>query len=312
MEICNRAMPMGLNSFIRKQSPAKINLFLHVIEKWPSGFHRLQSIFSFIPVGDYVEITPSPHFSFNVSGPFSEHLLSSSGVYKNNLVLKAVDFFSDFSSKYKIFIPSFSVQLEKNIPLSSGLGGGSSNAATIISLLCDSFLPPLSEPEKWKLVKESGILGADVPVCLAHQLGLGNFFWLDGSGNEGELIPILPNLFSFKKISCVLVNPLKSVSTGTAFSNIQNFSAPIICDFSYVLENLTDYHNDFEPSVSQSIPEILDILNVLESFSPLLTRMSGSGATCFALFSNPQNATCCFEKIKRSFPNFWHALSLNS
>ena len=279
-------------------APAKINLMLQITHKEESGFHYLQSLITFYGKGDQIEITESNAFSLNISGEFGKDLQ-----VQGNLVLMAAEWLVDMYPGH----PKASLMLSKNLPISSGIGGGSSDAAATIAAMLDLWGLDLSHSQKINLIKASGVLGADVPVCLAHQLLDQNFFWLDGTGKEGEPTPLWQD--DPKDLYLVLVNPGVGVSTPSIFKAYDKvYDEAILPPTSsdQLLSFLKMTKNSLAPAACQLAPEISEVLKVL-SHTPgcLLSRMSGSGATCFGIYDSFKNGKAAAKTIKEAHPQWW-------
>jgi len=284
---------------ITRLAPAKINLMLHVVGRLEDGYHHLQSLVAFADAGDEITVEKTEASSLTVDGPFAAHVPLAA---ENSVILAARWAKERFSQ-----IDQVHIHLTKNLPIASGIGGGTSDAAATIAalLLCHDI--SLTKAEEDALILASGTLGADVPMCLAHQFGRGPMLWIDSSGRESLPISInltLPGIL-------VLVNPGVSVSTPGIFKKIHPpYTAPQ--DFKTVLEN--DFHgnvldylnaqkNDLmEPAMVQE-SKIGKVIQVLQKAPGcLLARMSGSGATCFALFEDEASAKAA---MVRKMPKAW-------
>lgn len=291
---------MSTLQIVRLKAPAKINLFLHVIEKLPTGFHRLQSLFAFLSAADEIEIENHPHDVFIIEGPFAKGLEIS----ESNSVLKAVNWFFSYFEKPRT---PHKITLQKNLPVASGIGGGTADAAATIAALIKWHKMTLTPLQVTEIIKSSGCLGADVPVSLAHQLGHGHFFYLDGSGKTE-----LPRAIKMPHIDLevLLVNPLLPVSTQAAFQGLKHFDAqgPFHECFESqesFLTQMQSYHNTFTPVATQLVPEIDAILQFMSGLDGVhLSRLTGTGATCFGL--------CDADKIRvakatltKNFPHMW-------
>eukprot|EP01037_Dinobryon_pediforme_P013456 gene13456-13571_t len=188
---------------------------LQITHKEESGFHYLQSLITFYGKGDQVEVAANNAFSLTVKGEFGKDL-----PIEGNLVLKAAEWLGGLYPDQS----KASVTLSKNLPLSSGIGGGSSDAAATIAALLDLWGIDLNYSEKINLIKASAILGADIPVCLAYHLLGQNFFWIDGTGKEGKPEALWEE--DFKEIYLLLVNPGIAVSTPSFKSIKSNTQLP--------------------------------------------------------------------------------------
>lgn len=266
---------------LREIARAKINLTLHVgrVIKDPAdafyGYHPLDSLVVFADFGDALGMTPADKTELSIDGPFGEGLRAE----KDNLILRALA-----AAKAK----PHSVDLEKNLPISAGIGGGSANAAAILRMCGVDDMSMATA------------LGADVPVCLlsktAHMTGI------------GEEVKVMPNM---GQLHAVLVNPRVAVSTGTIFKafdaapDIRETPRPMKASGD-LLARALDGRNDLEPIAIGEAPIIGDVLRLLASQNGCqLARMSGSGATCFGLF---ESGTACLRAeaaIKAQAPEWW-------
>lgn len=289
---------------IVRQAPAKINLMLHVVGRMPDGYHHLQSLVAFAEIGDQITIEKAENSSLTVDGPFAQDV--SFG--PNNSIIQA----AQWLGKRYPEIGQIHIHLTKNLPVSAGIGGGTSDAAATISGLLDYLQISLSPQQEDALILDSGALGADVPMCLAHQFGRGPLLWVDGSGRETVPVSInndLPGVL-------LLVNPGVAISTPVIF---QHISPPYTAsqDFKKVLKE--DFHGDIiaylkaqtndlmPPAIAQELV-IRQVIEDLQSASGcLLARMSGSGATCFALFEDGASAQKARATFDKKMPQGWSA-----
>jgi 4-diphosphocytidyl-2-C-methyl-D-erythritol kinase len=262
-------------------APAKVNLYLHVIGRRADGYHLLDSLAVFPAVGDIVSVTPAAELGLSISGRFGAVLQAE----QDNLLLRAA----------RLLRPGAGVALtlEKNLPVASGIGGGSADAAAALRLLSQHW--GLSAP----LHEAALALGADVPVCLDSVPAR--------MGGIGDLLAPAPRLPRF---GIMLVNPGVAVATPSVFKARQGpFSAAAALpeawhdarDMAAALGRLT---NDLQAPAVALQPVIGEVLKMLETLpGALLARMSGSGATCFAIFATPEEAVAAAEKIDR--PGWW-------
>jgi 4-diphosphocytidyl-2-C-methyl-D-erythritol kinase len=231
-------------------APAKVNLYLHVTGQRDDGYHLLDSLAVFPAVGDVVGVAPAAALGLNISGRFGAVLQAE----PDNLLLRAA----------RRLRPDAAVALtlEKNLPVASGIGGGSADAAAALRLLARHW--DIAAP----LHEAALALGADVPVCLASAPAR--------MAGIGEILSPAPRLPRF---GMVLVNPGVAVALGRLTNDLQ------------------------APAVALQ-PVIGEVLRALESLpGALLARMSGSGATCFAIFATPEQAAAAAEKIRH--PGWW-------
>jgi 4-diphosphocytidyl-2-C-methyl-D-erythritol kinase len=264
-------------------APAKVNLHLHVVGRREDGYHLLDSLVVFAGIGDRVTVVPADELSLSVSGPFAAALEQES----DNLVLRAARALAALAG----IRAAGTLVLEKNLPVASGIGGGSADAAATLRLLCRFW--GLAPDGFWQL---AGRLGADVPVCLAGQPAL-----MSGIGDVLAPAPRLPCL------GIVLANPGDAVSTQSVFrmrtgpfSGLARLPESGWGDVESLVAALTATRNDLEPAARLLAPAIGDALDTLAG-SPgcMLTRMSGSGATCFGLFRTPAAARAAAGTIVR-------------
>lgn len=272
-------------------APAKINLFLHIGDRRADGYHELESLVAFADVGDDLTFEEADALSLNVDGPFGAALAGED----DNLVLRAA---------YGVAVLAGHdlprrITLTKNLPVASGIGGGSADAAaTLRAFLLEWRQEEIRLADFVELAKT---LGADVPVCF-----FGHSAWMYGIGDGIERTD-LPELHA------VLVNPGVSVATRDVFAKLtarsgvdklewpESFgSAELVVDF------LKAVGNDLEVPALALAPVIGEVLSVLRSMPGVqLARMSGSGATCFGLFADARGASAAAEQIARAHPTWW-------
>lgn len=265
-------------------APAKINLCLHVTGRRADGYHLLDSIVVFAGVGDRVSGTLADPPSLAVTGPMAAGL-SGEG---DNLVLRAA----------RAMGVSARIVLEKHLPVSSGIGGGSADAAATLRLL--ARMTGRALPEAGAVLA----LGADVPVCLA-----GRPVRMTGIGEGLAPLPPLPEVW------LVLANPGVAVSTPAIFRALARAdNAPLPRDLprlrnaAELAAFLTMQRNDLEPPASMLEPVIARVKERLSAQAGcLLARMSGSGATCFGLFADPLSAHAAARAIRAAEPGWWVA-----
>ncbi|MFN0194259.1 MAG: 4-(cytidine 5'-diphospho)-2-C-methyl-D-erythritol kinase [Aestuariivirga sp.] len=259
---------------------AKINLALHVLGRRDDGYHELDSIVAFANVGDVVSLEPAAGNVIEVTGPFARFVPRD----ESNLALRALALASDLG---KVPRP-MKVTLEKNLPVASGMGGGSADAAAVLKL---AF--PDADPVK--LAAAALRLGADIPACL-H----GAMCRMRG---VGEQIAPLP---AAKPLHAVLANPGVAASTADVFKSLglkpgQRFGDPIASE-----DDPHSWRNDLSDAAIAVAPEIADVLDELSNVREAGTvRMSGSGATCFALFETSAAAETAAERIANRQPQWW-------
>jgi len=269
---------------------AKLNLYLHVIGKRDDGYHELDSLVAFATVHDTLHLTPADRLSLTVEGPFAASLSPGS----DNLVLQAAELLQTKAT----ITSGAAMRLVKRLPLASGIGGGSADAAAALSGLIRLWGISIGEAE---LIDLALTLGADVPVCLHRKC-----VFMAGIGETLTPAPSLP------ETSIVLVNPSVGVSTPAVFkARHGGFSeaAPFdtaVPDTLTLAALLSARQNDLTAAAITLTPTITDSLNALD-VQPgcTLARMSGSGATCFGLFISASDAAKAGEAIKADHPDWW-------
>ncbi len=280
-------------SIITKKANAKINLYLHVVGKLENGFHALDSLVVFADVGDNITVNETPNnneISLKVSGPFGSDVPTDD----SNLVIKAA----------KLLKHTHNVQmgaeilLEKNLPVSSGIGGGSADAGAVVHAL--SNLWGLKAPAL-DLKTISQKLGADVPVCFN-----GKNVFMSGIGEILIPAPKLPECW------LVLANSGVKISTPDVFKNrVSEFSIPAQFeeapkDAARLVEIIADRGNDLFASALGIQPEIGKVIEALQGLDgALLARMSGSGATCYGIFAGEKEALAGAQRLSQSNPKWW-------
>jgi len=283
---------------LRVEAPAKINLALHVTGQRADGYHTLETIAVFADIGDCITAEPAYRDAFDITGPEAAALAGEAP--QENLVLRARDLLRSLLSETGVDAPPVALTLEKHLPAGSGIGGGSADAAATLHALtalwdCHDIAG--------KLAQQAAALGADVPMCLHGKP-------LVASG-IGETIAPLANL---PALAVVLVNPRRHVSTPAVFSKLAaKNNPPLPLGGTTSLRDASDWaawlkvatRNDLQaPSVSLT-PEIEACLAALEETGALLTRMSGSGATCFGLYDGAVQAEAAAMHLLRRHPDWW-------
>jgi 4-diphosphocytidyl-2-C-methyl-D-erythritol kinase len=268
---------------INELARAKINLCLHVIGQRDDGYHLLDSIVAFADIGDEISVTPSNHFRLTITGPYADELSND----EDNLVLRAARLFSDNCD-------GADITLTKNLPVASGIGGGSADAA--------ATLHAMSHMTGVRLPRDFGLsLGADVPVCLT-----GTTCKMQGIGE------VIKPLADFPTFYAVLVCPKAGVATPVVFNTLQSkenspvASPPNKTDNALeMMEFLKEQRNDLERPAIGLNPVIGRCLTELTNTGATLARMSGSGATCFGLFEDLDHANAAAKTICENHPDWW-------
>ncbi|MBC9883248.1 4-(cytidine 5'-diphospho)-2-C-methyl-D-erythritol kinase [Bradyrhizobium sp. INPA01-394B] len=293
-------------SALVEEGRAKVNLSLRVIGRRADGYHDLESVVAFADCADRLTLEPGGELRLATTGP----LAAACGDTSDNLVFKAAKLLADAVPNLKLG----AFALDKVLPVAAGIGGGSADAAAALRLLARLNNLALDDP---RLQKVALATGADVPVCLLSRA-------CDMTGVGEQLLPLaLPSM------PCVMVNPRVPVATKDVFQalGLRNgellvgatdvIEAPAwpeegasIADWVDVLETVA---NDLEAPALRIEPVIGEVLEALrESNGVKLARMSGSGATCFAIYAAPADAHAAAEKIRRDHPGWWvHAGTLS-
>ena len=255
---------------------AKINLALHVRRRRPDGYHELETLFAFVDAGDRLSVEPAPHNELRTLGEFGQQLTDPFG----NIVMKALT-----------VLPrpqGWAVTLEKNLPVAAGLGGGSADAGALFRLYDREY----GLPDDWQA--RAAKLGADVPACVRSEACLGR-----GTGTELE--PVESDLTG---MAVLLVNPRLPLSTGSVFKGWDGVdrgplpSGPV----SHIAQH---GRNDLEAPALTLCPAVDEVLDALRQTLPWLARMSGSGATCFALYDSPALRDAAAQAIAARHPGWW-------
>lgn len=240
---------------------AKINLALHLRQRRPDGYHELETIFAFTGFGDQLSVAPAAAISLSIGGDFA----AAAGAGSDNLVLRAAQALSAASG----VSAGAALTLHKHIPVAAGLGGGSADAAATLRLLSKFWGLDWSLADLESLAAD---LGSDVPACVAAQTCF-------GSGRGEALAPWRNDLAG---TPVLLINPRVAVPTGPVFGGWDGVDRGGIA----AGVPLTALRNDMTPAALAIAPVIATVLAALAATAPLLARMSGSGATCLALYAD--------------------------
>ncbi|MGC1468479.1 MAG: 4-(cytidine 5'-diphospho)-2-C-methyl-D-erythritol kinase [Sphingorhabdus sp.] len=260
---------------------AKINLALHVRGRRVDGYHELETLFAFAADGDVLTAELHGDLTLSITGPFAEGLKADAG----NLVLRAAKALQAISGTRQ----GASICLEKRLPIASGIGGGSADAAAALRLL--SKLWDIDFPYEQLLAIAAG-LGADVPACLRSETVFGR-----GAGEQ--LAPFETD--GITGTPALLVNPLKPCPTGPVFKSWDGIDRGALDT-----QNWRDARNDLESPAIALVPEISEVLTMLKAQADAtLVRMSGSGATCFGLFETEDARDAAATAIVAQQPGWW-------
>lgn len=274
-------------------APAKVNLFLHVGPLEADGYHPLASLVAFAEVGDRLTVEPADRLSLAVSGPFATGLEGEG----DNLVLRAA---RALGATVGIGEPGLRITLDKQLPVAAGLGGGSSDAGAVLKLARDVLALPFDDAA---LAEIAAGLGADGPMCLHARAA-----WAEGRGDVLTFETRLPPL------PALLVNPGVPSSTGAVYRALEagvqaqadrpappsDWKAPSVIDW------LTGRRNDLQAPAVTLAPAIGEALAAVDDLAGArLTRMSGSGATVFALFDTTEAAEAGGQALSALHTDWW-------
>jgi 4-diphosphocytidyl-2-C-methyl-D-erythritol kinase len=269
---------------------AKINLYLHVVGRRPDGFHLLDSLVVFAQTGDEISVAPGDTLSLKIVGPFAGKLAADD----DNLVLRAARGLRDLAG----ITAGAAIALRKNLPVASGIGGGSADAAATLDALMALWRVA---PDRAALERLALSLGADVPVCLA-----GKASFMGGIGEE--IVPAGP----LPVAHLLLVNPGIATPTPAVFkARTGGFSAAgrwatPPSDAKALATALQACGNDLSEAAITVTPAIRDVLAAIaQTESCLLARLSGSGATCFGLYAGTAEAEAARRAILATNPAWW-------
>ena len=277
-------------------APAKVNLTLHVTGRRDDGYHALDSLVAFAPVGDRLTLTEADTLTVDVAGPEAAGVPGG----EENLVWRAA----------RVVSPSrgAAIRVEKHLPAAAGLGGGSADAAAAIRALLQlwgetALLEELAGADLTPFARSLAGLGADVPMCL-----LPRPLRARGIGQRTEAVPLVP-------LPAVLANPRVEVPTGAVFRALTHAdNAPMPDDLpdltgtQAALDFIAAGRNDLQAPARAVAPVVGDVLDALAGLpGARVVRMSGSGATCFALFGTEAEAEAAMHALAARRPEWWIA-----
>ena len=273
-------------------APAKVNLYLHVTGRRPDGYHLLDSLVVFAGVGDKLGFACADGLSLKITGPGAKDL----AVTDDNIVLKAARLLAETLGRK----PEAAITLEKHLPVASGIGGGSADGVAALRGLLKLWNSKLDEAT---LAKIGLKIGADLPVCLA-----GRPTQMSGIGEILEPVVKLPPAW------LVLVNPRIALSTPAVFKARNGDFTPAApltappADAKSLAAVLTERRNDLAPPAIALEPSVGKMLDAIAATTDcLLSRMSGSGATCFGLYADQATAENAAQTLANRHPNWWIA-----
>lgn len=293
MDAVSPADTWARESGVLETAPAKINLALHVTGQRPDGYHMLDSLVVFAAEGDRLHVSPSDTDRLDLAGPFAAALPAA----RDNIVLRALDCARAVMAARGHTLDPLRIELDKRLPLAAGIGGGSADAAALLRVLL-RHAPALGETLRADALR----LGADVPMCLD-----GIAARVCGIGEVADPLAALPRL------SMLLVNPGTPVSTPAVFTALarrDNPPLPPVPEFGFPsLNTLVDWlgetRNDLEAPALSLAPAIGEALILVREAGARFARMSGSGATVFALFEDDVACHAAARHVAVCQPNWW-------
>jgi 4-diphosphocytidyl-2-C-methyl-D-erythritol kinase len=282
---------------IEEFAPAKVNLALHVTGRRADGYHLLDSLVVFVSAGDRLSFSPAEADRLTISGRFAAALSGDTAPGSENLVVRARDALRDWAARAGVASPPVHIHLEKNLPVASGIGGGSADAAASLRGLDRLWQLNVPRPE---LLSRALALGADVPMCIVSKPLVAR-----GIGEQMVFIDDFPELF------LLLVNPLVGVSTPDVFRQLANRDnlgldlpgegAPL----EQWLGTLAASRNDLQATAERIEPKVTEALELLRQADPMLARMSGSGGTCFGVYRTQVGLDRAWAKLEAERPEWY-------
>jgi 4-diphosphocytidyl-2-C-methyl-D-erythritol kinase len=297
-EMTDAAVKSSVGELV-ESARAKVNLTLRVVGRRVDGFHDLESVVAFADCADRLTLLPGAELQLAATGP----LAGACGEVVDNLVLKAARLLSERVPGLK----SGTFTLHKVLPVAAGIGGGSADAAAALRLLAQANGLAIDDG---RLIEVARLTGADVPVCVASHACV--------MTEVGEsLMPL-----DLPKLPCVMVNPRVAVATKDVFKALGLRSGELLVGFADIIQaiawpeagaSLEEWveafaasSNDLEAPAMRIQPVIGEVIAALNATNGAwLARMSGSGATCFAIYENTAEAGRAAEKIRRDHPEWW-------
>jgi len=278
---------------LRVRAPAKINLFLHVGPRRADGYHALESLVCFSEAGDVLAFEQADGLTLSLEGPFAEGLAAEA----DNLVLRAARALRECAGGKR----GAAITLTKNLPVASGIGGGSADAAAALRGLAKLWDVKIADAAIQDIALS---LGSDVPVCVKSVPAM-----MAGRGEYVAPVGELP------RSAILLVNPGVAVSTAEVFRRlgrtVQDVLVtvpplpPVAHGLPGLLRYLAETRNDMEEAARAIAPAIGDVLDGLRENGAALARMCGSGATCYGLFASEAKAAHAAQALSAAHPAWW-------
>nr|WP_203565917.1 4-(cytidine 5'-diphospho)-2-C-methyl-D-erythritol kinase [Aurantimonas aggregata] len=276
-------------------APAKVNLALHVVGQRTDGYHRLESLVTFVAEArDRVSVTPGgDDDTIVVEGPFAASVPDGA----DNILLQAARFARARVAAFGLALPPLAIHLDKRLPVAAGIGGGSADAAALLRIISNAC--PVASAE---IAADAVTLGADVPMCLTGRPAL-----VSGIGEHVEALAPLPDL------PILLVNPGVAVATPAVFRALasrDNAKLPLLPpdgfrDAVALAAWLGQTRNDLAAPATTIAPAIAEVTDALRAAGALFARVSGSGATVFGLFADRPSLHRARLGLKAAYPSWW-------
>ncbi len=257
----------------------KINLALHVRARRADGYHDIETLFAFADQGDVLTVEVASNDSLTITGEFSGCLSAE----PDNLVMRALTLARELGAD----VPPLAISLEKNLPVAAGLGGGSADAGAMLRLILREWPKHLDEAA---VMEASALLGADVPACVVSRTAMGR-----GIGDQLEPVAV-----ELSGQPVLLVNPRLPLSTATVFAAWDGVDRGGLDPAQW-----RTARNDLANSATILCPQIDDVMALLRAQLPVVARMSGSGATCFAIFDSDAAMQAAANRIADDQPDWW-------
>jgi 4-diphosphocytidyl-2-C-methyl-D-erythritol kinase len=263
---------------------AKINLALHVRRRRSDGYHDLETLFAFVDSGDELSAHLSDRISLDVTGRFGGGL----GNGRDNLVVQVAELLQlHFNVSQGV-----ALKLDKKLPVASGIGGGSADAAAAARLLNRLWRVDATDSQLEELLAP---LGADIPACVQSRT-------IRGEGTGTTLAAVVDD--DIAALPVLLVNPALPLATGPVFAGWDGVDRGALTQ-GPALQVALSGRNDLECPAIAICPPIAAVLELLKTTNPILARMSGSGATCFALYSDANARDAAQSDVKTAHPDWW-------
>jgi 4-diphosphocytidyl-2-C-methyl-D-erythritol kinase len=282
---------------IEEFAPAKVNLALHVTGRRADGYHLLDSLVVFADAGDRLSFSASDEDRLTIAGRFAAALPDDAAPGSGNLVVRAREALRDWAARAGMPAPPVHIHLEKNLPVASGIGGGSADAAATLRGLDRLWQLGVSRRDLHAI----GLaLGADVPMCIESRP-------LAARGIGEDIVPV----DDFPELFLLLVNPLVEVSTPEVFRRLANRENPPLAlpeegaPLEQWLGTLAASRNDLQSTAEVIEPTISEALEAIREADPMLARMSGSGATCFGVYRTQAGLDRAWAKLEAERPGWY-------